>query len=179
MKTWRDLKSIAIPHDLESRPRDARGYPIPVAVVIDANGKPDFRVTDQTMWVRLLRERRCHMCGGPLQRSLTFVGGPASMRSRCFTDGPMHDECAQYALQVCPFLAAPSFAYARASPKVEGREIVVNEAMSTERPAYFGHGYTTAYRVGVHPTAGLLIQADSWFGVDWWKDGVRLEEEPT
>lgn len=176
MKPWLDLKSIAMPVYLKDRPRDERGYPIPASVVIDANGKPDFRVINPEKAMAMLLSRRCALCDKSMGRVVTFVGGPLSMRSRSFTDGPMHDECAQYALKVCPFLAAPKFAYSR-SHDVAGVEVATIESVSKDRPAYFGHGYTTDYHLMQIPGAVLII-AEPWFGVEWWKDGKALEDEP-
>lgn len=179
MKPWRDLQSIAIPDAMRRLKRDARGYPIPAVVMVGDDGKPDFRVNSVEKWMAFSLGRVCHMCGTSMAgRAVTFVGWPRSIRSRYFADGAMHHECAEYALQVCPFLAAPSFAYSRATPEVAGATVVINEAMPTNRPAYFGHLIATKYAIHNVPGHGLLLNAEGVIGVEWWKDGQRLEKEP-
>jgi hypothetical protein len=54
------------------------------------------------------RESRCPICGYKLTRVLWFAGGPLSAfdpNGRYF-DPAVHGECARYAIQVCPYLAA-------------------------------------------------------------------------
>lgn len=78
----------------------------------DVDGRPDFRVTNAERWVVAAKHRLCTQCGEPLGRHLAFIGGPLSFVSRLFTDLAIHKDCAQYAVQACPFLAAPNMRYA-------------------------------------------------------------------
>jgi hypothetical protein len=66
---------------------------------------PDFKTTDPRKIQRCVTERRCGICGKTMDREVVFVGGPLSMVSRIFNDPAMHEECARYAYEVCPFLA--------------------------------------------------------------------------
>ena len=171
--------SIEIPSRLAARPRDARGYPIPATVLIGQDGKPDFRVTDLQRWLRAVRLKHCALCDQPLGRHLAFVGGPLSHESRYFTDLPMHRACAEYALSVCPYLAAPTaFKYASKLPQHEGFETRMEAAVSPERPAIFFLGISRGYQV-VKSEEGLFVRASPWTEVQWWRHGVRVSDPAT
>jgi hypothetical protein len=173
------LDSVPVPPRLQRRPTDSRGYPIPYTVLIDETGKPDFRVTDVHAWAMAVRLRFCALCGQPMGRHLAFVGGPLSHDSRYFTDLPMHRDCAEYALQVCPFLAAPRFRYAAATPsETSGVKMTVNSAVDTTRPDAFFMGMTTGYAVVAGPGNTHLAKANPWEEVTWWRQGERLTERP-
>lgn len=166
MKAWRDLDSVPMPARIARLPRDRRGYPIPVNV-LSSNGVLDFRATDPAKMAKIIQQRYCALCGERLGVHMAFVGGPRSMASRYFADAPMHRDCAIYALQVCPFLAAPSFSYRKSVP--EG--MTVNEAVSNERPEVFGLGICRGFSVelldGMHP----VLHARSFESISWWRQG--------
>jgi hypothetical protein len=82
-----------------------RGRPVPVTVLTLPDGTVDFRVTDTEAWVDVVKNRQCGICGEPLDTVVCFIGGPLSAQSRAFTDAPMHEECARYSAQACPYLA--------------------------------------------------------------------------
>lgn len=174
MKPWRDLSEIPMPHRIASLPKDERGYPIPVTVALDANGKPDFRVVGMEATQRCFDLRLCAICGEPLGKHVAFVGGPRSVIAHLFHDLWMHAECAKYALQVCPFLAAPKFAYARAEPQLEGMQVQVLESASTDRPVVFGMGVTDKGARQVRNGNDLVIQAGPFHTVQWWARGQEV-----
>ncbi len=76
-----------------------------VPFVVDANRDPiDFRELDPEHVKRCATGRRCGVCGHKIRRPpLAFIG-PADTRD-CFADPWMHLECAELALQTCPFLS--------------------------------------------------------------------------
>lgn len=168
MKAWTDLLAIDMPPRVAALPRDARGYPIPYTVQRDETGKPDFRVVDPDKWMRAVRMRCCGICGETLGARIAFVGGPLAMANRLFTDLPMHRDCAIYALRVCPFIAAPKFAYSRALP--EGT--VASDNVSTERPEQFGLGITKSFKV-VAVNREPVLRAGEFESIEWWRHGER------
>lgn len=93
-----------IPERIQKLPT-YKGYPIPVSVMISDAGIPDFRVSNENKRLELLYERRCGICGEDLTIPLYFLGGPKSMYSHLFFDPPMHEECARFSFEVCPYLA--------------------------------------------------------------------------
>lgn len=105
-----DLSNM--PARVAALPRDRRGLPIPAIVMRDGNGDPHFTMNDARTAMRLVREGRCGVCGDRLGAYKCFVGGPASAfhpEGRYF-DGPVHQDCGEFALRVCPYLALLSFA---------------------------------------------------------------------
>ena len=97
-----------MPPAVAALPRDRRGYPVFYTVQppggVPDDGQVDFRVLNLTHHIRCAEERRCGICAGRLPRRLYFIGGPMCVQNRIFGDGPLHEACARYALQVCPHL---------------------------------------------------------------------------
>lgn len=175
MKAWKNISDIVEPARVGRLARDGRGYPVPALVMRDAEGRPDFRVIDSERWLHAVRFHRCGLCGEPMGRSVAFVGGPASLHHRVFTDAGMHPDCAAYALKTCPFLAAPSFAYSRTMPDLSGAVTRTLEDVSTRRPDVFGLGVTRGYELLTLPNGGLAIQAGPFQTISWWKRGCLCE----
>lgn len=172
-----NFTNIRIPEKLAQRPRDTRGYPVPAGVLVDAQGKPDFKTTDVSRWVYLVKQNRCGLCGEPLGRHKAFIGGPKSHESRLFTDLPMHRDCARYALQVCPYLAAPRFKYAETLTEHEGFIVSKTDIVSTVRPDKFCMAIATDYQVRLAPDNTPVLQATPWTSTEWWSQGKLLAEE--
>lgn len=175
MKAWTDLQAISLPECMSHLEKDARGYPIPYSVTRRRDGTPDFRVIDPVKWGDCVTYRKCALTGLPLGSEFAFVGGPLSMQNRLFTDPAMLPEAAEYAIQVCPFLAAPSFSYAEPrGGKLAGEDVTVFKGMSTERPSVFAIGIATGYSLFKHGE-GLVIQARMWKRVTYYKHGKKAE----
>ena len=174
MKAWTDLSSIFKPPRIRSLATDPRGYPVPYFAATDSGGHPDFRVVDQDRWQLAVRFRRCGICGDQLGQNVAFVGGPASIESRLFTDLPMHIDCAGYAMQSCPFLAAPSFSYLRSDTVPDGINTRINQAVSTHRPLMFGLAVTRAFETVFLPDLTLALSASPFKSVTWWQNGTPL-----
>lgn len=167
-KPWRDLSAVPMPARIAALDRDARGYPIPCTVLRDENGLPDFRTIDPNRWVRAAFSRLCGLCGGVLGSHVAFVGGPRSIELRMFTDLGMHRGCAEYALQVCPMLAAPSFAYSRKTD--ESREVFTD--VSTDRPAVFGLGIARGKFEIIKTAAETpVLHPAPFIETTWWRHG--------
>lgn len=170
----RPHQAVPLPPRLAARPKDHRGYPIPWNVQLDAAGRPDFRVIDQRKVAQAVRNRVCGLCGEPLGRHLAFIGGPLSHQSRFFTDPPMHKDCAQYALRVCPWLAAPNMRYAEQLPQLAGVTTVVHTQMiSDQRPERFFVATTRDYRLVRMPDGAVVLQAEPWEWSEWWRHGQQ------
>lgn len=169
MRPWTDLSKIDTPAKIEALAKDERGYPIFFTVLLDSYGKPNFRAQDTDKVAHALRESLCGICGHKLGRYVAFVGGPKSIKSRYFTDGAMHESCAIYALKVCPFIAAPKFAYRNINPA----DLHVNSLVSADRPDHFGLGITTKYKI-VNLHGESVIKAGRFTRVQLWKEGQPL-----
>jgi hypothetical protein len=83
-------------------------------------------------------QRLCGICGERIVGDLFFIAGEKSIESGLFFDPAMHEECAKYSFQVCPFLAGKK-GYAAKIPKPdEDVTLRIDSAVSTERPARMG-----------------------------------------
>ena len=173
--------AVPIPDRLARRPRDKRGYPIPYAVMVDSNGVPDFRVTDIEKWVFAVQHKRCGLCGEPLGARMAFVGGPKCHKYRVFTDLPMHRDCAEYALRVCPYLALPRATHAlhyQTGQQKGDYTLRVTESASTEKPDRFVLGIAKSYTPLRLPDSSYGLQAAPWQETVWWKDGEVMQPQP-
>jgi len=101
---------VPVPDRMKHLPLDRRGYPVPVIVAVK-DGVPAFSVNDVDITHRMVAEDRCSICGTKLFRGRWLVGGCLSALAcdGVFADAPVHDECVHYALQACPYLAAPNW----------------------------------------------------------------------
>jgi hypothetical protein len=175
--------AIPIPKMLRVRPVDRRGYPIPFIVVIDGEGRPQFTINNQKAVHECITRRLCGLCGRRLTRNeVWFIGGP-----RCFTDPngafvdpPSHEECARYAIRVCPYLAAPSYGR-RIDDKLLGSmpagfpTLVKDMRMPDDRPDAFGLGM--AHRYTIIPELGMpLFRVKNWVVFERWRHGQRVTE---
>ena len=174
MKAWTDLAAIFKPPRIRTLQTDPRGYPVPYFAATDPLGHPDFRVVDHDRWQHAVRFRRCGICGEQMGQNVAFVGGPASIESRLFTDLPMHIDCAGYAMQICPFLAAPSFAYSRGLPALEGVQTLANASVSTDRPSIFGLASTHSFETVALPDGTLALFSARFKSLTWWQNGTPL-----
>jgi hypothetical protein len=167
------MQAVPMPPSLAALPRDVRGYPITYTVLRAPDGRVDFTTTDPLAWVTAYKLKLCGMCGKPLGRTLWFIGGPVSMHTRAFFDHPMHDDCARYALVVCPYLAMPKYlgAKARAIPEAQRIELASSNAT---KPRLFGLAWTRKYKV-IQYQGDVLLQAGAWKHIEWWKDGAKIE----
>jgi hypothetical protein len=102
------LESVPMPERIAALPQDPeRHYPVPFFVAwID--GKPDFRIADEEKRIRCIKEKLCWICGEKLGRYQVFVIGPMCAINRISAEPPMHRDCAEYSVRVCPFLLNPN-----------------------------------------------------------------------
>lgn len=102
-----------LPAAMAGLPRDARGYVVFWTAFVDSGtGEPDFRVLEYPRVLEALKKRLCGMCGGRIAgNTLCLLGTEDDLNGRWGaswvrgTDPPMHEECARYALEACPFLS--------------------------------------------------------------------------
>jgi hypothetical protein len=119
----KDWRTVPKPEGVQALPLDKRGYPVFYTVMTEPiirmwqDGRKleglniDFRVMNVGAYIRCARKRLCGVCGQPLKTQLFFIGGPMCVQNRVFGDAAMHEDCARYARQVCPFLSHATFLY--------------------------------------------------------------------
>ena len=177
---------VEIPRALRKRPRDRRGFPIPWIVLIDANKRPHFTINDGARTLLAGRKKRCGLCGEKLRGDIAFVGGPQCFLSPmgAFSDPPMHRACAAYAIAVCPYLAAPSYAKRiddrtlKPGDTPGGVLIGKDDLVRDDRPAAFMLGTVPAFEMIIRPDGAPLFRAkDQWLDLDVWQHGRLLNDE--
>lgn len=103
----REVRDTPMPPQIAALPRHESGYPIPYFVAW-VDGRPDLKLLDQAKQIRCAKFRLCGICGQPVGYWIAFIGGPLTVANRVCTDPGMHEECARYAIAVCPFMARPN-----------------------------------------------------------------------
>lgn len=97
--------AIDIPKRMQHLSIDERGYPIPYFTPI-VEGKPDFRYQDRKKRDACANHRLCSICGKKLVKRINwFISGPIGLMNGVHSDAPMHEECARFAIVICPHLA--------------------------------------------------------------------------
>jgi hypothetical protein len=177
---------VPIPAPLDKRPRDRRGLPIPWVNLIDAAGKPHFTINDHEKVEQAARESLCGLCGERLTNGGWFVGGPLCFGERgAFVDPHMHEDCAKYALQVCPFIAVKGYnkridaKLLKEEDKPEGMRLAELD-MPPEQPVFFGLGQVR--QMEIHPHGpGMLVFVPSgspkFLTLEWWRFGEKIRAE--
>jgi hypothetical protein len=167
------VTAVEIPKRMRKLERDRRGYPIPKSVFRDSNGKPHFQISDHVELRRLIKFDLCGMCGAKLKASRWFVGGPKSAFyvQGAYFDPPMHDECAHYALQVCPYLAAPTYSKRIEDMTIkDGSRTMVDERVEVERPLVFVAVEATGQTVRDR----LIIPKQPYTKIEYWLHGTQM-----
>ncbi|MBY3432713.1 hypothetical protein HFN89_00805 [Rhizobium laguerreae] len=183
-KPPRKVQHVPIPERMRSLPVDPRGYPVPVNVIRDRNGKPNFAANDESVRQRLFTEDRCGICGGKLLRGRWSVGGPGSALhpDGVFLDPPMHYECARYAVQVCPYLAIPSYgkSVSKIQPLSYGTSkagIAYNPTVFSTRPDLFLLVMYVGHKLSYEGNAVRSLKPKRPFrSIEYWRDGVQIAE---
>jgi hypothetical protein len=172
---------VPVPDRMQQLPRDRRGYPIPKIVLLDDHGLPHFTINDTRVVLALARADACHICGERLGAHKWFVGGPLSAlhHAGAYRDGPMHRECGQYALKVCPYLSRANAWSKRIGDKTLRpgalKEAVVFEdpTVSPDQPSVFAFADCAAYALG----RGVFHPIRPWREVQFWRDGAQITSE--
>jgi hypothetical protein len=161
--------------------KDTRGYPIPDGLYIDPDGRAHFTINDEVKRLRHIMGRLCPVCGKRLKPFYWFVGGARSAfdPNGAYIDLPMHTECAHYALQVCPYLAAPSYAkriddktLSKDNPKL----VLLDQTMIPDRPEVFVAVSTKRFTF----TNGhkYVKPARPYRDIEYWAHGEKVLEPP-
>ena len=172
--------NVPIPKLMKDLAVDDRGYPIPWTVLRGpSDGKPHFAINVEELRLRCINNRLCPICGVRLFRGMWFVGGPGSALhpQGAYIDPPMHKECAEYALKVCPYLAAPRY-----SGRVDDRTlkpadrslipILIDRTQMPERPPLF----VCAMTIKMTVTENFYLQPKRpWHTIDFWRSGDKLD----
>jgi hypothetical protein len=137
------IQQIAMPRRLKKLKISSQGYPVPWFVPW-VNNELEFRALDAGKLKEAWLCKKCWVCGETLGKFYAFVIGPMCMLNRINSEPPSHHECAQYAVQACPFL----------SPGVA----VI---------------WTTTKYVPFNADNGVLFRLGDPASVEFWREGRR------
>jgi hypothetical protein len=188
MRPYGEWRSVEVPKLMRTLPKDHRGYPIPFIVLRDKAKQPHFPINDVARVVECGRKRLCGICGKRLNpKALSFViGGPASaLHERgAYLDPPMHEECARYAIRVCPYLGAPVYGRMIEDRKLAdaqrpaGVVIGIASEVIEDRPAMFGLVGSPSWEVVSAAPGHCVFRLPGPAAVlEWWHAGERVQDE--
>src|SRR5688572_9421849 len=161
-------RDVPMPIYIARLPRDERGFPIPFfAPTIE--GKKSFAVSDSSKRLKCAKHRLYWIRGKRLRLLIAFVGGPCCVEIHAYSDGPMHVDCAIYAVKVCPWMALPEYKK-RMFEHLGDSDSVIEPKKPDMNAVCITNGFkvTTGKNWVFIPFTILDIQ--------WWKDGVRQEK---
>jgi hypothetical protein len=175
--------SVPIPKKMKGLGKDHRGYPIPFIVLRDANNKPQFAANNSLRQLQCLLEKRCPICGTKLDRLLWFLGGPLSAfhTHGKYRDTAMHHECMTYAVQVCPWLAAPQYLGHIDTEKVASKlkMPLADITMIPDRPPLFVAVASLKQEITFRndrPDSAVVAPVRPYVAVEFWRHGKQLSE---
>lgn len=143
------MKAIDIPPFLSHLRVDDRGYPVPFFVPWK-DGIPQFLYMDQKKQELSMERNLCHICGKKLNKDYAYViTGPVGLMNRVVSDPPMHRECAEFSLAVCPHML-----YHRAERKTDEAPASIHVK---EKPTHLFLIRCSKWKAKFEPTAGYKL----------------------
>jgi hypothetical protein len=131
-------------------------------------GKPDFRVISTDALAMCVRHRRCWICGDRLGALVVFVTGPMSVLQRGSAEPPSHRACAEYAVQVCPFMVDPDAGKSyRATPP--GTK--TDPTLAGYNPGVVATYVTREWQTHDNPARGVDFLLGPPISISWWRQG--------
>lgn len=159
------MTEIAIPSRMRKLPR-YQGYVIPYTTWIEpSTGIPDFKTNDELRRQKVIKQRRCAVCGDRMNLEIAFIGGPGSIeKGQMFVDAGMHPACAEYAWNVCPYIV-----YGRGHAVLRGldeRKYLLRE-IPTGKMERMGMMITRSYTIFYDPKGQMFVKAGPPTSVKW------------
>lgn len=163
------LRRTPMPARIARLPRGGNGYPIPWFVPTLPDGSRDARLGDQQKWLRAVQDALCWVCGGRLGARLAFVLGPMCTINRTAAEPPMHRDCAEYSVKVCPLLVFPTMPRRRGTPLPAGATEMPG-IHDDSNPGGVAIWMTRSFTVFKAPGGPMITVAEP-FEVTWWTEG--------
>jgi hypothetical protein len=133
-----------LPHNMTLLPVHLKmGLPIPV---INTFGWQDFDFTtvDGATALKLAQRKLCGICGKRFELA-AFLGGPKSAEARTYTDPPMHEDCAEAAVRLCPHIARKNMR--RATDAHVRQDAITPESMTLAKPDQWVMYVSDTYKI--------------------------------
>jgi len=153
-------------------PIDERGYPIP-EFVSNLDGTRDFRVVSLEHLAHCIRHNTCWICGQLLDVLKVFVIGPLAAIQAVSNEPPSHAECAEFAVQACPFLLLP-----KAQHRANDNPNIQKMPGSMKRNPGTCCLYTVArYSHQEKPDGRIIFRIGTAVRVDWYTEGRPAQRD--
>lgn len=150
----------------------------------DNDGKPHFTVNNHDAVLKVMEEDLCSICGAKHFRGRWFVGGPLSAfhEQGWYLDPPLHKECMEYALQVCPYLSAPRWLGLIEDrtidyDRVPDTLVTIDNSMIPDRPPLFVCVMATKQEtVEISPVTRYVRPIrETIVSVEYWQHSKKLD----
>lgn len=177
---------VEVPKRMRKLPKDKRGYPVPVIVLRDKNKQPHFTINDHHKSNKVASKRLCSICGDPLKKDIWFIGGNICFThpNGAFLDPPVHHECGEYALRVCPYLGAPNYVKLLDAKTLKPGAVpdmvalVKHETIADSRPELFMFGRCENFRINRSGLGQFTMSViGQWTALEAWRHGERVMED--
>ena len=150
--------------------------PVPFFTAVDPiTQRPNFRAHDPQKHAKAVNDHLCGICGRTLDYWLAIIVGPTELSKRTTYMPAMHERCALYSLQACPFLATQQH-----EAGIRPGDQVVPTAQMLTKPRRIALAKARNYRVlQASPVVGTeYVRFLEPIRVDWlvYRDG-KLEWE--
>jgi hypothetical protein len=173
---------MIIPRRMNHLRRDRRGFPIPYTVMCGEDGTPYFTVNDSAKQHECAKDRRCSVCGKRIPGLAWFVGGPLSAfhPEGAYMDNALDEDCARFALQTCPYLAARSYVHRIDAALIPERDLpeylLIDPTMLPDRPKLFVAVACRRYEFTVEGVLGTLHMKPRkpYADLQFWLNGVEI-----
>ncbi len=151
------------------------GLPVPFFIAWTAHGY-DQRIASPEQAMKCAKQRLCWICGRqlPKEGKVFFINGPVSIANRRTTEGPMHRQCATYAMRTCPFLTsairkyAPAHTFPEGALRPDGDALPVKpDAIGILQVGNFDWTYAKEHSIAFIPKGSARVQ--------WWHAGQPID----
>jgi hypothetical protein len=161
-----------IPPHMQALPRDPDRPHFPVPWFVQwFDNKPDYRVADGDKMIPAIRHHKCWLCGQRLGSTFAFIIGPMCSITRSISEPPAHVDCAEFSVQICPFLTQPRM---RRNEKDVPEGVIEPAGFELKRnPGSVCVWTTNTYRPynANAGEAGILFEIGPPKRVSWWCEG--------
>lgn len=168
------IKDIRMPARMARRPISRKGFPVPYFVTVkNDEGDYDFRAIEAAPIIACVNRKLCWLCGEPLGQYQCFVIGPMCSINRVSSEPPSHRDCAEYAMQACPFLSKPNARRNEVGMPEEAKNNFVGGIGIKHNPGVMLLWITKSYRVVNDGHGGILFEIGPPVELHWYKERRR------
>ncbi len=128
----------------------------------------DFTIVNGRVAYLGAKARECSLCGVKMGRLVAFLGGPRAAEGRTWTDPPMHPDCAEAAVTLCPHISKAGAR--RVADDQMNAQAAVTETMDLTKPDRWVMYATRNYRIELdRASTGGVIGCYRGQGARWTK----------